>query len=546
MPGLFTKRRNLIVLAAVVVFLLHCGIYLRFTVDDSFISYRFARNWAHGLGLVYNPGDRVEGYTSFAWVALLALAHRLGIDIEPASKALGIASGVLCIVGVAAISARLLNGRPTHLVAPFVLALSPLYAAWACSGMDTALFSAVVVWAAYALILDESGRHSIPLSAPCLGVAALIRPEGLLFGAAALLSILTSRAKAARSLAWAKWTTMFAVVVLPILVWRFSYYGGLFPNTFYAKTGRGAERLVSGAWCVANFAEYQGLAFVALCVVGILSSIPSTLSIPSNPSNLSIPSILSLSKDGRESAAWRYTRLAIPAFFAYVIWAGGDFLHIRFFVHVMGLLAVCAAVGFDRVAAGWGLRSKPILAYCALALAWVCLAGIQDYRALRARDQFGAAYVVSNSRNIHSANIPLGKWLCGHAPTGSTAAAWDIGGLGYYSELNIVDLYGLTDSTLARLIHARASDEQKAAYVQSRRPEFIVAYSAPTKPDIGWLGASGDWVRRNYRFHSYWRGGPDGYGLALLVRRDIPQFHPFRNVCRAPTASRWSMSWARR
>lgn len=501
MPGLLSKRRNLIVLAAVIVFLLHCGIYLRFTVDDSFISYRFARNWAHGLGPVYNSGDRVEGYTSFAWVALLALAHRLGIDIESASKALGIASGVLCIVGVAAISRRLLSGRPTHLIAPFVPALSPLYAAWACSGMDTALFSAIVVWAAYALILDESGRHSIPLSAPCLGVAALIRPEGLLFGAAALLSILTSRAKAARSLAWAKWTTMFAVVVLPILVWRFSYYGGLFPNTFYAKTGRGLERLVSGAWCVANFAEYQGLAFVALCVLGILS----------------------LSKEGRECAAWRFMRLAIPAFFAYVIWAGGDFLHIRFFVHVMGLLAVCAVVGFDRVAAGWRPRSKPVPAYCAVALAWVCLSGIQDYRALQARDQFGAAYVVSNSRNIHSANIPLGKWLRSHAPTGSTAAVWDIGGLGYYSELNIVDLYGLTDRALAHLIHIRASDARKVAYVQSRGPEFIVAYSTPTKPDIQWLGASGDWVRRNYRFHSYWRGGPDGYGLALLLRRDIPR-----------------------
>src|SRR5262245_54883150 len=38
-----------------------------FTVDDAYISYRFARNLARGLGLVYNPGERVEGYTNFLW-----------------------------------------------------------------------------------------------------------------------------------------------------------------------------------------------------------------------------------------------------------------------------------------------------------------------------------------------------------------------------------------------------------------------------------------------------------------------------------------------
>ena len=577
MAGILSRRRGWIVLAAALIFLLHCTLYLRFTVDDSFISYRFARNWAHGFGPVYNAGERVEGYTCFGWVALLAMAHRLGVDIESASKAMGVASGVVSILAVAAICRRLLDGRPAYLIAPFVLALSPLYAAWACSGMEATLFSAVIACATLGLILDESRRFAIPLAALGFGLSAIVRPEGVLFGAVAFAAVLAARDKVSVQFrgnntpqvlsrsglatvskhvsrappfdtahrpgllradgvrdsrrteqsrdkrlgrgAATRWVLTFCAAAAPYWLWRFAYYGSLVPNTFYAKTGRGLERLLSGGWCAVNFAEYQGLAFIALCMAGLWSPC------------------------GR-SAAWRFVRKAVPVFVAYVVWVGGDYLHIRFFVHVMGLLAVCAAVGFDRIAAGLacfdttailssgsprvskgGLlstcavpsRTRSAAMCCALAVTWAGLNGIGDYRALHARDQFGAAYVVNNATNVQRANIPLGKWLAAHAVKGSSVAAWDIGGLGYYSKLRIIDLYGLTDRALARLIHARASDAQKAAYVQSKRPDFIVAYAKPGRPDLQWLNAS-PYFRRNYRIHSYWRGGPDGYGLAVLIK----------------------------
>ena len=44
-----------------------------FICDDAFISFRYARNLATGHGLVFNPGfERVEGYTNFLWVLMLA------------------------------------------------------------------------------------------------------------------------------------------------------------------------------------------------------------------------------------------------------------------------------------------------------------------------------------------------------------------------------------------------------------------------------------------------------------------------------------------
>src|SRR5690348_12188698 len=57
--------------------LVHVNVY-RFLTDDSYISFRYARNFAHGYGLVFNPGyEHVEGYSNFLWVVLLAALDRI-------------------------------------------------------------------------------------------------------------------------------------------------------------------------------------------------------------------------------------------------------------------------------------------------------------------------------------------------------------------------------------------------------------------------------------------------------------------------------------
>jgi len=45
----------------------HC-LAVNYVVDDSFITFRYVKNFVHGGGLTYNIGERVEGYTNFLWV----------------------------------------------------------------------------------------------------------------------------------------------------------------------------------------------------------------------------------------------------------------------------------------------------------------------------------------------------------------------------------------------------------------------------------------------------------------------------------------------
>ena len=38
--------------------------------DDTYIVLTYSRNLLEGNGLVWNPGERTEGYTTFLWVVL--------------------------------------------------------------------------------------------------------------------------------------------------------------------------------------------------------------------------------------------------------------------------------------------------------------------------------------------------------------------------------------------------------------------------------------------------------------------------------------------
>ena len=60
------------------------------TCDDAFISFRYVDNLVAGHGLVFNAGERVEGYTNFLWVILLAGLQSLGMDPIPASRLFGL------------------------------------------------------------------------------------------------------------------------------------------------------------------------------------------------------------------------------------------------------------------------------------------------------------------------------------------------------------------------------------------------------------------------------------------------------------------------
>ena len=53
---------------------IQAGVRYFVLMDDEMISMRYAKNLAHGWGMVYNPGgDRVEGFTNLMWMLYMAM-----------------------------------------------------------------------------------------------------------------------------------------------------------------------------------------------------------------------------------------------------------------------------------------------------------------------------------------------------------------------------------------------------------------------------------------------------------------------------------------
>src|SRR5262249_33831342 len=155
-----------------------------------YISFRYAHNLSHGLGLVFNPGlERVEGYSNFLWVLVLAAFDRVGIAPERVANLLA----VLLTVALWAVIARHMWRRSsdpprggTLLVPVGAFAACRSFAMWSTSGLETRAFELLVVAGVLRLAreLDASReRASAPLGALLLGLAALTRPDGVLVAA---------------------------------------------------------------------------------------------------------------------------------------------------------------------------------------------------------------------------------------------------------------------------------------------------------------------------------------------------------------------------
>ncbi|RMG96794.1 MAG: hypothetical protein D6705_10350 [Deltaproteobacteria bacterium] len=393
-----------------------CAFYMwrvwDFTVDDAYISYRYARNLARGLGLVYNPGERVEGYTNFLWTVLLAGGIRVGIDPNVLAKVLGAGAAILALAGCYRLDTLLAPVRRTPPLGAWFLATSAPFTGYAVFGLETAAFAACAVWGLVLAELERRGEVRWPASAVVFAVATLLRPEGpMLFGFSLLVfgRRMFGRAGFLR-------IAVFALPVLAHLAFRRAYYGLWVPFTFVAKTGDLAAQVAGGKVYLADYLEHAGPIWWA-CPVALAWF------------------------------AWRRSSLGLAATGACLAWAGyvvavgGDWMKFfRFFVPIEPIgFAACAHLlrrGLDgrrllvRLLAG---------AYLAFAL-WGRPARL---------DGAHRVFMVDERLFWRNAAGQTADWLLRHER--GTVGIGDLGYVGYATDYPILDLLGLVDPVIGRL-----------------------------------------------------------------------------------------------
>ena len=236
-----------------------------FLTDDAFISFRYVRNLLEGHGLVFNPGEYVEGYTNFLWLLeLAALWGIFGVRPEQAAPWLSIAYTVGTLAALWWWLARSPSRHDRGFLAWLALGLlgsSATFAVWtAGGGLETRQFTCFLVVAVVCLAVHRHQRWGLLAASVSLAAAALTRPEGLLLAACCFGwyvvqrlahahratprspgrddGIAASLVVVVRRLDWRELTYLiapFAIVVATHFLWRYGYYGEWLPNTYYAK-----------------------------------------------------------------------------------------------------------------------------------------------------------------------------------------------------------------------------------------------------------------------------------------------------------------------
>jgi hypothetical protein len=375
--------------AAVAALLFACGAAWRrsWVCDDAFISFRYAENLVKGLGLVFNEGERVEGYTNFLWTLWTAFGLWLHVDPERWVKATGLACYLGSLTLLAWNSWNLRRESP-GLVAwlPLAAILGALHADWqiyASGGLETSLFTLLVVLVYVLLAGHDTGRVRAGVAGLVLAMAAMTRPDGLILAVTATLYLFVADARRPRTaLALA---AVFFLVWAPYTAWRIAYFGDFFPNTYYAKSAAIAWYSQGAIYAGLYFARYWPLLLGPVLVA--LSWWRAT---------------------GGEDLEMQATRdrwrrrvllaaMLAAAYMAFVLRVGGDFMFARFLIPVTPLFVILFELGVTRMDA-----ERPRRQWVPAAIAAVAAAGIVLTPYPLPRDPFAGVKGIVFEPNFYS------------------------------------------------------------------------------------------------------------------------------------------------
>ena len=429
-------------------------------IDDEYISFRYAKNLAEGKGLIFNPGERVEGYTNFSVVILAAAFINLGVEPMAGIRVISFLAAILLLILTRRLEAACSHAQPRPPGSVSILLLLPLqaFAYWAWSGMETMLFTSLFMLG-LVLLLRERAERRFRGAAVVFVFLALTRPEGVFCFALTAIAFFVTQSLIERSWAPLKLLVVNAVVFVlgfgTYFVWRYSYFGDWLPNTFYAKVTGSESQWLNGITYIGKFA----LAFPFLA--GAIAVTPLVLRAATR-----IP--------GRGVSNHSVFGWIALAYIAYVVAIGGDFMaYFRFFFPILPLACVLLASWLVHVSPSFGTGPRQRNAV------WVGV-WMLHIGASYATTQPEVAFVAHRFTVVGRI---VGEWLAKEATPTDWIAVNTAGAVPYFSNLPAVDMLGLTDATIARrtiyITSAGWGGHQRGwgRYVLSRRPRFIFWYN---------------------------------------------------------------------
>lgn len=453
-------------------------------VDDAYISLRYATNWANGTGLCFNAGERVEGYTNFLLVLLQTAAIKLGVTPEHALVAIPmLALSALAGVLVLFASEHLFPDRLGHAtIAGLIIALNPIMVCWAVAGMESCLF-ALLLTVSLLLLLGPLHAGRLTASAIVLILAGMTRPEAAALCPFVILFVYL-RGRSIRQVA--QFSAIFAVGFGAYFCIRALHFGQLFPNTFYAKLDYGSGLLLlRGLDYVWRFACAMAPALL-LCAAAVLLI--------------------------RSAPTWVKALATIMVVQACIVaYEGGDhFAMYRFMVPVVPLIGLVAL--YPCVVVPARCRKGGLLGTIAvpLGLAAIAVSGLFACKRIKADEPKTVTQYARFQKEADYARQwkQVGRWFHQHAPADASLATVAIGAVGYYSDLRIVDPFGLIDPAISRseqVLGAGYAGHEKFDIdrIFAKHPDYILLVNYLTLQPIAENAIAAElWGEFNHRLYT--------------------------------------------
>jgi arabinofuranosyltransferase len=438
---IFINNKFNIILGISILILIGLACANRFVLDDAFISFRYAENLVSGKGLVWNVGDRTEGYTNFLWTLFMAIPMYFGAEPVGSSYVLSILCYVISLILCYKLSLLVLDSRIKAFITVILLGTNYTFISYATGGMETQLQACLFVSIIYLLIksisLSEWGRGRLLIISLLMSAAVLTRLDSAVLVAVVFLAAVYFILN--RNTPLKEKISQIFYLGLPLLltiggwmVWKIVYYGDIFPNTYYAKVFS-AKRGI----------RYLYLFFNSYLLIPLLLIFVLTSRKLFKKSNLPIQIIL----------------ISVLVWLVYLIRVGGDFMEFRFMAPILPLLFIWISwtiFAFTR-------QEK----FQAALIALVILGSVHHvYTFAENTTRYGVEYGIETIKELdeHISSTDqnwseVGRVLGGYFDHNqdiiiATTAA---GAIPYYSHLKTVDMLGLNDKWIAKHSQAKGS-----------------------------------------------------------------------------------------
>lgn len=471
------------IFAAFGYFLYNCYRLWLFTIDDSYITFRYAANFADGIGPTFNAElPRAEGYTSFLWMLIMTIPHLLNIGPVIFAKTIGIAAalgtmGIITIFIIRASQTEKWVSRLSGGLIILIYALLPETAIHAVSGMETSLYGFCLIGMVYLAYLGIKGNKRALNWLPLIGLTiGLIRPEANIL---AVIILLVTMKFTNNRLGFVK--RIILLYLLPgavYFIWRYNYYGVLFPLPFYIKTG---STVFPGLDYVRSFLFLVVTNFLILLAFGFFAESHIKILL----STVIIADLL-------------YFLTVNPIM-------GYDF---RFLYPVLPLFLVLAGLGLALLlGSAAGLFKNPGTA--SFASVWIGIAILVVFM-LDTLPRTAPMFVHKQNyavglRDIH---VKIGQTLAKlkNLDNDPVLVVTDAGAIPYYSGWYTIDAYGLNDPVIA------LEKQETVSYVFSNDPDVMIL----TSNDLDTFKSDSATVRNLYNTAVH-------HGMMVISRRPFYQ-----------------------